>query len=144
MFIDFINQNIIWFVAWAVLFNLVIFSFLRGGVSGANFVSALELPALQRGGKSIVIDVNKPDQFSVSHIPKSINVPLEDFEDSNKDLLKSKDKTVILTCHTGGRSQSAAKKLVAMGFSNVNILRGGLIAWTKENLPVASIQPNKN
>lgn len=144
MFIDFINQNIIWFVAWAVLFNLVIFSFLRGGVSGANFVSALELPSLQRGGKSIVIDVNKPDQFSASHIPSAINIPVEDIDDTNKELLKSKSKTVILTCQTGSRSQSAAKKLVSMGFTNVNILRGGLIAWTKENLPVASAQTNKN
>ena len=139
MFVDFINQNIFWFIAWAISFNLVVMSFLRGGVAGANQVSPLEMPALQRGGKYIVIDVDKPDVFANSHIPKAVNIPLEDINDGHKELLKSKDKTVILTCQTGGRSQSAAKKLVGLGFSNVNILRGGLMAWTKENLPTSSV-----
>jgi len=138
MFVDFINQNIFWFIAWAFLLNLLILSYIRGGVTGAKQVSALEMPALQRGGKSIVIDVNKADVYANSHIPKAINIPLEDIVDDNKELSKHKAKTVILTCQSGGRSQSAAKKLVAMGFDNVNILRGGLMAWTKENLPVSS------
>ena len=138
MFVDFINQNIFWFIAWAILFNLVVLSFIRGGVAGANMVSALEMPALQRGGKSVVIDVNKAELFSSSHIPKSINIPLEDISDGNKLLLKNKDKTVILTCQSGSRSQSAAKKLVTLGFSDINILRGGLMSWSKENLPTAS------
>ncbi len=138
MFIDFINQNIFWFIAWAVLFNLLVLSYLRGGVSGATQVSALEMPALQRGGKSVIIDVNKADQYATSHIPKAISVPLEDISEGNAQLLKHKDKTVIVTCQSGGRSQAAAKKLVALGFTNVNILRGGLMAWTKENLPTES------
>lgn len=145
MFVDFINQNIIWFIAWAVLFNLLVFSYLRGGVAGANQVSALEMPALQRNGKSVVIDVNKSEQFATAHIPNAINIPLEDINDSNAELIKNKNKTVILSCQSGGRSQSAAKQLVAMGFNNVNILRGGLMAWSKENLPVTSSQQtNKN
>lgn len=113
-------------------------SYLRGSVAGANQVSALEMPALQRGGKSIVIDVNKAELFSTSHIPNAVNIPLEDINDSNKELLKNKDKTVILSCQSGGRSQTAAKQLVNLGFSNVHVLKGGLIAWAKENLPTTS------
>lgn len=138
MFVDFVNQNIFWFIAWAILFNLVILSYIRGSVSGAKQVSALEMPALQRGGKSIVIDVNKADQYALSHISKSVNIPLEEINDSNKPLLKYKNKTVILCCQSGGRSQSAAKQLLALGFSNVTILKGGLMAWTKENLPTVT------
>ncbi len=138
MFIDFINQNFYWVIAWAILFNLLVMSYLRGSVAGANQVSALEMPALQRGGKSIVIDVNKAELFSTSHIPNAVNIPLEDINDSNKELLKNKDKTVILSCQSGGRSQTAAKQLVNLGFSNVHVLKGGLIAWAKENLPTTS------
>lgn len=142
MFVDFINQNIFWFIAWAVLFNLVVLSYIRGGVTGANHVSVLEMPALQRNGKSIVIDVNKSEQYASSHIPKAVNIPLEDISESNKELIKNKEKTVILSCQSGSRSQAAAKQLVALGFSNVNILRGGLMAWTKENLPTESANSN--
>ncbi len=142
MFVDFINQNILWFIAWAVLFNLLVFSYIRGSVSGANQVSALEMPALQRSGKSIIIDVNKAEHYAVSHIPQAINIPLEDIGNDNSALLKHKDKTVILACQSGSRSQNAAKKLIALGFSNINILRGGLMAWTKENLPIESTKNN--
>lgn len=144
MFVDFINQNIVWFIAWAVLFNLLVFSYIRGGISGANQVSVLEMPALQRSGKSVIIDVNKPEQYALSHIPQALNIPLEDIGDDNSALLKHKDKTVILACQSGGRSQTAAKQLVALGFSKVNILRGGLMAWTKENLPVESSKENNS
>jgi rhodanese-related sulfurtransferase len=138
MFVEFFNQNIWWFVALALVFNLLILSYIRGGVKGARTVSALEMPALQRKGKSIVLDVNKPDHFAASHIPNSANFPLEELNSDNSALMKHKNKTAIVVCQTGSRSNKAARQLLDMGFANVNILRGGLISWTKENLPVVS------
>lgn len=138
MFIEFVNENLWWFVALALIFNLLLLSVLQGSVRGANKVSALEMPALQRKGKSVVIDVNKPEHYASSHIPKSLNLPLEDLNAENKDLLKHKDSTVIISCQTGTRSTKAAKQLVALGFSDVHILSGGLVAWSKENLPLTS------
>jgi len=140
MFIEFVNQNIWWFVAFGLVFNLLLMSIMQGNVAGANTVSALEMPQLQRDKKSLVIDVNAADHFANQHIPKSLNFPLENLNADNKELLKHKDKTTILVCQTGSLSTKAAKKLIALGFSNVNILRGGLVGWTKENLPVTSTQ----
>ncbi len=138
MFIEFVNENLWWFVALAVVFNLLLLSVLQGSVRGANNVSALEMPALQRKGKSIIIDVNKADHFAASHIPKAVNFPLEDLSADNKSLLKHKDSTVIVCCQTGSRSGKAARQLLDFGFSNVNILNGGLVSWSKENLPLTS------
>lgn len=121
-----------------LVFNLLLFSFLRSGVKGANQVSVLEMPALQRKGRSVVIDVNKPEHFAAGHIPKSESFPLEALADDNKALMKHKDKTAIIVCQTGSRSASAAKQLIALGFTNIHILRGGLISWSKENLPITS------
>jgi len=136
MFIEFVNENLLWFVALAVVFNLLLFSVLQGSVRGANNVSALEMPALQRKGKSLIVDVNKAEHYAASHIPNSVNVPLEDLSADHKKLGKHKDSTIIVCCQTGSRSTKAAKKLLELGFSNVNILSGGLVAWSKENLPL--------
>ncbi len=138
MFIEFVNQNLWWFVALAIVFNLLLLSILQSSVRGANNVSALEMPALQRKGKSIIIDVNKPEHYDASHIPNSVNFPLEGLNADDKRLLKHKESTVILSCQTGSRSAKAAKQLLSLGFSNVNILNGGLMAWQKENLPLTS------
>jgi len=138
MFIDFVNDNLWWFLALAVIFNLLLLSILQGSVKGANKVSALEMPALQRKGKSVVIDVNGAEQYAESHIPKSVNFSLSDLNAENKDLLKHKDSTVILVCQTGSQSIKAAKSLVELGFSNINILNGGLVSWAKENMPLTN------
>lgn len=138
MFIEFVNENLWWFVGLAIVFNLLLLSILQGTVRGANTVSALEMPALQRKGKSVIIDVNKAEHYIASHIPNAINFPLEDLSTENKGLLKHKDSTVIISCQTGARSAKAAKQLLSFGFSNVNILSGGLVGWSKENLPLTN------
>lgn len=138
MFIEFVNENIWLFLALAVVLNLLVWTSLKSVVSGANTVSPLEMPSLQRKGKSVVIDVNKSDHFDASHIPKSVNFPLENLDNENKDLLKHKKSTVIISCQTGSRSSKAAKLLLEYGFEDVHILRGGLVAWSKENLPMTS------
>ena len=138
MFSEFVSQNLLWFAALVVIANLIVISFLQGRVKGAKMVSALELPQLQRGGKSTIIDVNEPKDFALSHIPSAVNYPLEAINVDNVALLKDKSKTVIIACQTGTKSIKAAKSLVQLGFDDVHILRGGLIGWTKENLPVTA------
>ena len=111
---------------------------MQANVKGAPFVSALEMPQLQRTGKSVIIDVNDTKQFELSHIPNAISAPLGEINAENKALLKHKDKTAVIVCQTGSRSSTAAKQLISLGFSDLHILRGGLTAWTKENLPTTS------
>lgn len=138
MFAEFLSQNLLWVAAFVVVANLLLLSFLQANVKGAHMVSALELPKLQRGGKSVIIDVNEQGQFSQAHIPEAENFSLADITADNKALLAHKDKTVIVVCQTGSRSTKAARALVALGFTDVHVLRGGLMNWTKENLPVST------
>ena len=138
MFAEFLSQNLLWVAAFVVIANLLVLSLLQANVRGAATVSALQLPQLQRGGKSVIIDVNDEALYAQSHIPDSINIPLSSISEDNKDLLAKKEKTVILVCSTGSKSTKAARQLVTMGFPNLHILKGGLQGWTKENLPVCA------
>lgn len=138
MFSEFLSQNIIWVVAFVIIANLLILSLIQGTVRGASMVSALELPQLQRGDNFAIIDVSDSKEFAKAHIPESINISSRDIGTDNKKIMKLKDKTTILVCQTGSNSTKAAKTLVAAGFSDVHILRGGLTGWTKENLPTVS------
>jgi rhodanese-related sulfurtransferase len=138
MFIEFVNENLWLFLVLAVILNLLVWTTFKNVVNGANTVSPLEMPSLQRKGKSVILDVNKAEHFDVSHIPKSINIQLEDLNSDNKELIKHMGSTVILNCQTGSRSIKASKVLVSLGFSDVHVLRGGLVNWSKENLPLTS------
>lgn len=136
MFTEFLSQNLLWVAAFVVVANLLVISVLQANVKGAHFVSALELPQLQRDGKAVIIDVNDATQFAQSHIPDAENFPLTDINANNTTLLKHKNKTAIVVCQTGSRSAKAAKSLLALGFTDVHMLRGGMTSWIKENLPV--------
>jgi rhodanese-related sulfurtransferase len=138
MFSEFITLNLWWFVALVTVLNLLLFSFIQGSVRGAMPVSALQMPALQRAGKSVIYDLNKPDQYAKAHIAGSINIALDDLNSTNKAVLKQKDHTVVLVCQTGSESIKAAKRLVALGFTKVHPLKGGLVSWQKDNLPLVA------
>lgn len=138
MFSEFLSQNILWVGAFAVVANLLIFSFLKGAAKGVATVSALSLPQLQRGGKSVIIDVNEAATYANAHIPDSVNFPLSTITSDNKALTKLRDKKVIIVCQNGSLSNKAAKQLLSMEFADLHVLQGGLLGWTKENLPVTA------
>jgi len=136
MFFEFLTQNILWVGAFFVVVNLLLWSILQGHVKGAGSISALELPQLQRNGEFTIIDVNPPEQFATGHIPDAVNYPIASLNAENTNLLKLKDKTTIIVCQTGSKSNQATKKLISLGFNDCHILRGGMQNWSKEKLPV--------
>ncbi|MEM7358092.1 MAG: rhodanese-like domain-containing protein [Pseudomonadota bacterium] len=138
MFSEFIAENILWVAAFMVVANLLVWSMVQGNVKGVGSVSALELPQLQRGGNYAIVDVNDSTLYAASHIPEALNFPVNTINAENAELNKLKDKTTIIVCQTGSKSSKAARLLQGLGFKDLHILRGGLMSWTKENLPVSA------
>ena len=78
----------------------------------------------------ILLDVREPDEFSLSHIPEAINIPLGEIENRASELDKEKDMYVI--CRTGNRSDMAARILSTLEFKKVFNVIPGMIQWTDE------------
>src|SRR5215217_7947524 len=51
-----------------------------------------------------------------------------------------RDTEVLLICRSGARSARAAAQLVELGFTRVMNLRGGMLAWNTEELPVVRLR----
>jgi rhodanese-related sulfurtransferase len=47
-----------------------------------------------------------------------------------------KDRPVILVCRTDKRSANASALLRDAGFGDVRVLRGGMVEWNRNKLPV--------
>jgi thioredoxin 1 len=84
-----------------------------------------------------LLDVRTPGEFSQGHIPNAVNYDWlgNKFDEQTKDL--DKTQPVYLYCQSGGRSASAAKKLVSEGFE-VYELKGGMMNWRSQNMPESS------
>ena len=85
---------------------------------------------LQGNRKVTLLDVRTPDEFAYSHLPNSINLPLNDFEKKAIQTLGNRNKTILIYCQSGARSKQATKLLYAHGFTDVHDI-GGMATFYK-------------
>ena len=83
---------------------------------------------------AIIIDVREPSEVARISIPGAINIPLSKLKNRLVELDKYKQMPIITQCRTGRRSQEALKTLTSSGFSHVQNLDGGIVAWEKAGL----------
>lgn len=85
-----------------------------------------------------VIDVRMPTDFAgpLGHIGGARNLPLAEVQRRLPELAGLKNEPVVLVCRTQKMSSSAAALLDAAGFTNVSVLRGGMVQWSTEGHPV--------
>lgn len=96
----------------------------------------LQVTQLMNRGKTTVIDVRSADEFAGGHLRDAKNIPLADLGNRIGELEKSKNRTVVVVCQSGARSEKAVRQLAAAGFEDVWSLDGGVAAWQAAGLPV--------
>lgn len=100
-------------------------------VSEVSPSQALEL----LDGDAVLLDVRQENEWEAGHAPMASLIPLSELADNLEEL--PRDRLIICTCRSGGRSLRAATFLKEQGFDAVN-LTGGMIAWFAEDLPFES------
>lgn len=85
----------------------------------------------------IILDVSNSADFAKGHILNAEHMPPSRIESGNQQLLKKKDRPVLVYCKNGQVSPQMAKRLVQLGFEDVSVLRGGLAQWTSDQQPVS-------
>jgi thioredoxin 1 len=91
---------------------------------------------------AVVLDVRTPGEYKEGYINKAINIDYNDagFEDRINKL--EKNLPYFVYCLSGGRSGSAASYMRERGFKQVYELKGGMMAWRNNQMPVATSQTN--
>jgi hydroxyacylglutathione hydrolase len=82
----------------------------------------------------MLLDVRTPEEYAEGHIAGAKLIPVQVLAEHLKDV--PKDKQVYVYCHSGGRSARASKLLAANGFSNIENMEGGIVAWKAAGYPV--------
>lgn len=82
------------------------------------FVSAEDARRYLTNGATIV-DVRTEREFRRGHVPKALNIPLNELREQTPLQLPNKDLVLLLHCHSGGRSEMAKRRLQKMGYTNV-------------------------
>ena len=88
---------------------------------------------LNNGKRPFLLDVREKQEMREGYISGAKLIPLGQLRNRMKEL--PKDREIVCVCRSGNRSRSAAKQLIAAGYSASN-LKGGMLAWKWSNLPV--------
>lgn len=80
-----------------------------------------------------IIDVRSSTEWQRSRIPDAVNVPIQNLRKSMESLRLDTERPVVTICLSAHRSIPAVRLLQAKGFKNVVQLKGGMLAWWKEN-----------
>lgn len=99
--------------------------------AGVPSVSVRELKQKMDARETFtLVDVREPYEYEIARIEGSRLIPLGELETRVSDLPRT--GTLVLQCHSGGRSEHATRLLQEAGFENVYNLEGGIDAWSVE------------
>jgi rhodanese-related sulfurtransferase len=89
---------------------------------------------------TIFLDARLKEDYKAGHIPKALNLPLEEFEQyyPETEPLLSRRENIITYCD-GTECEASlflARILKEKGFKNLKIFFGGWTEWNKAGLPV--------
>lgn len=106
---------------------------------------------MEAGTDILFLDVRENQEYDTMHIEGSLHVPrgvLEtavewDHEETEPELVKARNRQIVVVCRSGSRSVFAAFTLQQMGFENVTSLKTGLRGWNEYDLPLVDMEGNR-
>ena len=85
---------------------------------------------LQAGEIKHVVDVRERDEVMDGYIPGAHLIPRGFLElNIEEDVTMERDVPIVLYCAGGNRSALAARDLIAMGYTSVTSMIGGIKGW---------------
>ncbi len=96
-----------------------------------------------RKGEVLILDVRTPFEWKESGVIDGAlmkNAYDSDLTSYLKNLEKSKE--IYIYCHSGSRSKKVSKLLDELGFKSFN-LKGGIVSWQKNKLPLIEYKQTK-
>jgi rhodanese-related sulfurtransferase len=101
---------------------------------------------IQENPDLLIVDVREPGEFDAMHLAGAINVPrgiLEsacewEYEETVPDLVRAREREVVVVCRSGYRSVLAAHSMQVLGYRNVASLQTGLRGWKDYEQPLVN------
>lgn len=85
----------------------------------------------------VLLDVRTPEEFREERIKGALLVDYLSPSFRDRIAKLDRDKSYLVYCRTGHRSDEALRVMRELGFTNVSVLDGGIMKWKEAGLPTA-------
>ena len=100
-------------------------------------VPYVSVAAASKTGNSLFLDAREKDEYDVSHLENAIWIGHKAFQaDSVLGKITDHNTPLVVYCSIGVRSEDIGKKLMALGYTNIKNLYGGIFEWKNKGYPV--------
>lgn len=137
--IEFSSNNLLLVVALFTIIGIIVFTELKRLNRAFKDVSPSEAVRLINHENAVLLDIREPGEVTKNKIAGAKHIPLSNLKQRLAELEKHRDQTVIAYCRSGARSAQACDLLTKSEFEKVYNLKGGIMAWENEALPIAKV-----
>lgn len=106
-----------------------------GNISKGNYTTISVSDAkdlIESNDELFILDVRNLYEFVDGHISGAYLIPVSEIEARKGELPKNKSRSILVYCKSGSRSATASSTLDSLGYTQVNNMDGGFIAWMNE------------
>lgn len=84
---------------------------------------------LDAGEKPFLLDVREPHEYQIANLGGTL-IPMNEIPLRIEEI--PRDQPVVVHCKAGMRSQRVAEFLAEAGYTQIENLAGGILAWSSE------------
>ena len=134
--IEFVGNNALLAGGFGAVLVLLIYTEVMRLARGLKELSPAQAVSWINDPDAVVIDISKTADFNKGHIVDARNIPASRLTEPDAEILKLRDKKLLLVCNSGQSAAPAAASLLKMGAASVAVLKGGMIQWRSDQYPV--------
>lgn len=102
-------------------------------------VSVKQLHSMQQmEEKFLLLDVRQPEELTIADLGGTL-VPMGEIASRLSEVAPDRDARIVVMCRSGARSASVVSWMLQQGYTDVNNLAGGIIAWAREIDPSIAV-----
>ena len=134
------NRNIAAIAAWACLLTIAVLAAWAQEEESQSFpaVKCEELKKMidHKAADMLIVSNDPQESYEEGHIPGAASFPW--VSTLKPPVSLPRNKTLILYCSCSHEEDSTdmASKLTRFGYSNIKVLEGGFLRWTKLKYPI--------
>jgi len=83
-----------------------------------------------------LVDLRKPVEFGIAHLPGAVNIPIAELEKRIDEVRPAKGQDLVIYCLDGNRTRQAEPILYTNNIDNFYHLEGSLEGWLQKNYPI--------
>lgn len=136
--VEFSTNHPLLVIGFLAVLGLLVWTEVMRKLRGVAELSPAQAVPWINDPNAVVVDISPVADFNRGHIVNARNLLPSRLAKPDAEVLKLKDRKLLVVCKSGQSAVAAAQSLRKLGAAEVAILKGGMAQWRSEQFPVTT------